>query len=121
MSPLLDNETNINMMKDYGYYFIPSLCSLLGSVMDVFNDNNNIDYHHHTMQPALLHCVVERFKNIDNDEVLIIIIILCSLLHYVVVERFKNIDNDDDGVLIIIMILCSLLHCTVWWWQTPIL
>ena len=83
MSPLLDNETNIKMIKDYGYYFIPSLCSLLDSVMDVINNNDNV--------------------------VLIIIIILCSLLHCVVMERFKNIDNDNDGVLIIIIILRSLL------------
>ena len=69
MSPLLDNEINIKMIKDYGYCFIPYLCSLLGSVMDVINNNDNV----------------------------VLIIILCSLLHCVVVERFKNIDNDDDG------------------------
>ena len=66
----MDNEINIKMIKDYGYCFIPYLCSLLGSVMDVINNNDNV--------------------------VLIIIIILCSLLHCVVVERFKNIDNDNN-------------------------
>ena len=68
MSPLLDNETNIKMIKDYGYYFIPSLCSLLDSVMDVIINNN------------------------DN----VVLIIIISLLHFVVVERLTNIDDDNN-------------------------
>ena len=63
----MDNETNIKMIKDYGYYFIPSLCSLLDSVMDVINNNDNV-----------------------------VLIIIISLLHFVVVERLTNIDNDNN-------------------------
>ena len=55
------------MIKYYVYYFIPSLCSLLSSVMDVFNDNDNV-----------------------------VLIIIISLLHFVVVERLTNIDNDNN-------------------------
>ena len=66
MSPLLDNETNIKMIKDYGYYFIPSLCSLLSTAaVEGFNDNVLLILI--IMLCSLLRCVVWVHETISRE------------------------------------------------------